>query len=370
MNYSPGLDGLRALAILIVILFHSNPDVLPGGFVGVDLFFVLSGFLITGILLDARGAPGYFRAFYARRALRIVPAYYGFLAVVFLVLPRLHLGAGANYEAALRHQEWYWTHLTNVMMALRELGVGNRDYPNTLFWSLAVEEQFYLVWPLAVLLLDRRRLRALCIAGIVAALLLRVAAAAAGVSLLAVYVLPFTRMDTLLVGALLAVAARDRGGLERLAPGARWVAAGALAGLAVVDAWYGRLDFQDVLTSTAGGTLLALAGGATIVLAATGRGGSPARALFESAPMRACGRYSYAMYIVHTAVIAQLDHYLPFASLPPVLGSRLAPQALYFLLYLAEVFAVALVSWHLVEKRFLALKRFFPYGSGGPAGGA
>jgi peptidoglycan/LPS O-acetylase OafA/YrhL len=128
-----------------------HAGVLPVGWLGVDLFFALSGYLITGILLDARGAPvgAVFRAFYARRALRIFPLGFLLLAVVFLALPLV------TYERVPLHvQAWYWLYASNwrsgnspgALMYLRH------------FWSLAVEEQFYLVWPMAVLLISTRRL--------------------------------------------------------------------------------------------------------------------------------------------------------------------------------------------------------------------
>src|SRR5438046_5639978 len=131
------LDGLRGIAILLVVFSHfvsnlhltaSGIAYVPialghAGWTGVDLFFVLSGFLITGILVDARGSPYYFKAFYARRALRILPAYYGFLLVIFVLLPMLNVCAGANYMLARQHQAWYWLHLNNVLLGRGEISV-------------------------------------------------------------------------------------------------------------------------------------------------------------------------------------------------------------------------------------------------------
>jgi len=188
------LDGLRGVAILLVIACHfvSNLHIVgdgpawiivalaQAGWTGVDLFFVLSGFLITGILVDARGSNTYFRAFYARRALRILPAYYGFLFAIFVLLPLLNLGAGDNYMLARQHQGWYWLHLTNLMIAIGEIP-GRGPYPNTLFWSLAVEEQFYFIWPAIVALCSTRTLRRVCIAGVIGCAVLRIIGALSGV---------------------------------------------------------------------------------------------------------------------------------------------------------------------------------------------
>jgi peptidoglycan/LPS O-acetylase OafA/YrhL len=176
----PALDGIRGLAIALVMFHHftlyggMRPDfvldkvyrhVALVGWVGVDLFFVLSGFLITGILHDSRSDRHYFRNFYMRRTLRIFPLYYGVLAATFLVLP-LVLDVSGSCRELLRDQAWYWTYLINVQIGL--------DYwPSCFvlghFWSLAVEEQFYLVWPLLLYLLGRRGMLALCVTCILGA---------------------------------------------------------------------------------------------------------------------------------------------------------------------------------------------------------
>ncbi|HEV2844590.1 MAG TPA: acyltransferase, partial [Thermoanaerobaculia bacterium] len=222
----PALDGLRGLAILLVLLLHftvyGGPPATEGidklfyraaqaGWIGVDLFFVLSGFLITGILYDAKGGENYFRSFYARRVLRIFPLYYGALAVFLLLVPALRPGSF-----------WHWTYLSNVQIA-------REGWPDSgalgHFWSLAVEEQFYLFWPVAVLLLARRSLMAACWVCLAGSLLLRVGLHLADQET-AAFVLTPARLDSLAAGALLALAAR---GPEGLAPVAR--RAGAMAGI-------------------------------------------------------------------------------------------------------------------------------------------
>ncbi|HKW15841.1 MAG TPA: acyltransferase, partial [Candidatus Krumholzibacteria bacterium] len=163
------------LAILAVMAFHFTlrvPDATPGdrlihrvlgaGWAGVDLFFVLSGLLITTLLLDAKDAPHYFRTFYGRRALRIFPLYYGFLAAYFLLV--VHRGTTGDDHYLWHEQGWWWSYLDNWWLAF----VRRTEPPNYFwtgpFWSLAVEEQFYLVWPALVLLLTRRRLTVVCAA--------------------------------------------------------------------------------------------------------------------------------------------------------------------------------------------------------------
>lgn len=365
------LDGLRGVAILLVVVCHfvsnlhlaaSGPAwiliaVAHAGWAGVDLFFVLSGFLITGILVDARGSPYYFKAFYARRALRIIPAYYGFLLVIFVVLPLLNVSVGANSMLARQHQGWYWLHLTNVMMAIGEIP-GKGPYPQTLFWSLAVEEQFYFAWPAIVALCSPAILRKVCIAGLIGCGALRIIGTLSGVTGLAISVLPFTRGDTLFAGGILAIEYR-RGGLGRFVRTAR--VASIVAGLALIGlfAMYGELDYNDPGTAMFGSVAIMVLGAAAVVIGIS-RESFFARTL-RSAILRFFGRYSYAIYIVHTAVLAALDHYRPFGHLPTLSGFALPAQTAWFVVYAGLSTGIAFLSWHLVEKHFLRLKRLFPY---------
>ena len=366
------LDGLRGIAILLVVASHfvSNLRITAdgwawplvtlahAGWTGVDLFFVLSGFLITGILIDARGSNSYFKAFYARRALRILPAYYGFLFIIFVMLPLLRVGVGDNAMLARQHQGWYWLHLTNIMMALGELP-GHGPYPSTLFWSLAVEEQFYLVWPAIVALSPVRALRKVCIGGVILCIALRVAGGITGVSGLTLSVLPITRGDALFVGGLLAIEYR-RGGLERYAKLAKALVPIALVLLVALMSVYGQLDYMDPGTAMFGSIAIMVIGASAVVIGISVRSLWVARTL-KSPVLRSFGRYSYAIYIVHTAVLAALDHYRPFASLPTLGGFALPAQMLWGITYVGLSTGIAIVSWHLVEKHFLRLKRFFPY---------
>jgi peptidoglycan/LPS O-acetylase OafA/YrhL len=366
------LDGLRGVAILMVVACHfvSNLRISAGGpawvlvaiahagWTGVDLFFVLSGFLITGILVDARGSSSYFKAFYARRALRILPAYYGFLFAIFVLLPLLNLGAGDNYLLARQHQGWYWLHLTNVMMAIGEIP-GRGPYPNTLFWSLAVEEQFYFIWPAIVALCSTNALRKVCIAGAIGCIVLRIIGGLSGVSGLALSVIPITRGDTLFVGGFLAIEYR-RGGLERYAKLAKIAAVAGATMLVALVGVYGRLDYMDPGTAMFGSIGITLLG-ASALLIATSSGESRFSRWLRSGFLRFFGRYSYAIYIVHTAVLAGLNHYRPFASLSTIGGYSLPTQTMWAFTYVAVSTGIAVLSWHLVEKHFLRLKRFFPY---------
>jgi peptidoglycan/LPS O-acetylase OafA/YrhL len=206
------LDAVRTIAVTMVIATHWEPRATTfwfnGGF-GVKLFFVVSGFLITGILLDARNKAerlgfrrtAVLKSFYARRFLRIFPLFYATLVLTFL------LGVPAVREFIW----WLIAYLGNVLLALRGVWLDGIAH----FWSLAVEEQFYLVWPVLMLFTPRRLLLPLIASAIVFAQLFRLVFYLEGINEITVGVLPFASLDTLGLGAMLALVWQDRDGEAR-----------------------------------------------------------------------------------------------------------------------------------------------------------
>ena len=373
-RHIPALDGLRGVAILLVLFHHFTlygriepatyldlqiHRIALSSWVGVDLFFVLSGFLITGILLDSRGSANYFRNFYARRVLRIFPLYYGFLIVFLYVLPRL-LSYGPEFADLLEHQLWYWSYLSNVDIGLngwpRFKGLGH-------FWSLAIEEQYYLVWPIVVLLLSRRKLAWTCGGLMVAALAIRTILVSEGVPL-AAYVLTPARMDTLAVGGLLAVLWRSERGKTLLARSTlplMLVSALIVLGLFV---HYRVLGSLKPGTVTIGYTAIACFFGSLLTLAIAVPRPSLFRRIWESHTLGFFGRYSYALYVFHHLVAIYLPR-LGFsaADIPTVSGSQLPGLVLFALAGIAISVGLSLLSWNLLEAPMLSLKKYFAYGS-------
>lgn len=323
MKRIPQLDGVRALAILAVFFHHAFRLKLM--WMGVDLFFVLSGFLITGVLLNAkhRSLGGFFAHFYSRRARRILAPY-----LLWLAVASLFFGV-----AWIKH--WYlYILLTNLLLPLHI----QRPIAFDPLWSLAVEEQFYLVWPFAVYFLDERRLRWLAIALIAAAPVLRGAVHFS--QHWPIYTLTPFRMDLLAAGALLWLEReRSNQGIRRWgAPVGMALAASGLAGLAILAHFHISTDGNTRIGNAFiyESSLLICVGFMLYALAAHWVGWLRMR------PMTYIGQISYTMYLIHLGVL----------TLMPASISRVASAALA----LCITIVYAAVSWHVMESRLLGRK--------------
>lgn len=360
------LDGLRGIAILLVMLYHQT--VLVGstdidrfvgfwtlsGWIGVDLFFVLSGFLITGILYDSKGTGSYFRNFYARRVLRIFPLYYVVVAFSLLILPHIPHWKLDNLARINGDEVWYWTYLSNFSIAAHD---AFRHGILDVSWSLAIEEQFYLVWPLLVLLLSRRSLLTLCAGVMVTALAWRSGLVLAGVPPLSVSVLTPSRLDSLATGAGIALLARSPSGLDCLARWATPILTVSAAGLLAIAVWSGGFDPYGPPMATVGYTALAALFGSVLVLILTAERTRLRIRLLEQRPLVALGKYSYALYLFHLPIRAVIrDKIYGPDQFAVVLGSSLPGQLVFYISATLISFAAAWLSWHLFETHFLALK--------------
>ena len=370
------LDGLRGLAILFVMNYHlawAAPAVsLPAkvwvffttfGWTGVDLFFVLSGFLITGILLDSKEGPGYFRNFYARRVLRIFPLYYGVLAVVLVILPLFVSYDTPALRLLLQEQGWLWAYSANISVALRHgewvwtagwlrLGV---------LWSLAVEEHFYFVWPLLVFLLPRRTLMRVSVALVVLTPFARLAARLADVPPGTVYALTPFRADALALGALLALVVRDPDLHRKTLRRAPWVALASCTLIAGMAFRRRVLDHYDLGFQFVGYTAVILAYGALVLAAVSAPASSRFRRVLSSPRLTFFGKYSYGAYMFHDLLRPAYLRFFSIATLQRFVHLEVLAFIVHATLAITITFAIAVVSFHLYEKRFLELKRFFEY---------
>ncbi len=362
LRHIPQLDGVRGLAILIVTLYRFAKEMPVDSWLGlslhrmftlgdrgVDLFFVLSGFLITGILVDAKGSKHYFINFLARRSLRILPLYF-FSLFLFVVLANSLPAYRGLFALADTNQFFLWTYLTNIKMSLDgEWCFGYLDH----FWSLAVEEHFYLVWPLAVFLCARKpALRLACGIALVCSGS-RIAFACVSSNGLAPDVLTVFRCDALLIGAMLALQIRSPEGLEPLKSWSYVVFVPCLAiGLLGV--------ILDKRLFTLAHTLWPLVWACVLVWLLAGHANRPLARFFNVAPLRKLGKYSYAMYVFQSPLIPILGSVLSVSALSNMLGSPIVATLLYMCFMLAMTYAAALLSWFLLEKHCLKLKDWFP----------
>ena len=370
-GYIPALDGLRGAAVALVIACHLAPfaaapegtlgsaaaSVFYFGWVGVDLFFVLSGFLITGILFDNRGRAGYFSAFYGRRLVRIFPLYYVTLAVI--AGGAVMFASPSSATAYADTLPWHATYLTNVRIALAGAW-SSVPFHTGHFWSLAVEEQFYLVWPAIIAFAPRllgasdarQALLAVCLAVIALSIVIRIALVGQAHPLAAYALFP-ARMDALAIGGVAALWVRSPHGPAqalRWSGPVLWTCGLGLAAIAIASA--GLESYIHPLQQTVGYTLWALLFGALLIRVIYSPRGRMARC-FQASPLMATGKISYGLYVVHFPVIYLLTSlggaswsFLPFAAATIALS-----------------FALALLSWQLIERPLLRLKRHFPYGT-------
>jgi peptidoglycan/LPS O-acetylase OafA/YrhL len=411
-GHVPALDAIRGLAILLVTIFrfHSDPDqfgdpvvtsalgkaffaLLKEGYRGVDLFFVLSGFLITGILFDSKSGSHYFRNFYIRRVLRIFPLYYGALFLGLIVLPAVVPKFQELYSTSIREQGWLWLFGTNIYLSIVNTWTLH-GFEH--FWSLAVEEHYYLFWPLLLYFFSRRSAMVVCVACIIGATLIRVgvllrpipveqftsvadlvAVAAQGQAAtpwglafrsvqfhggpLAPAAETFTlcRLDALAIGSFLALAARGSGGVRQ---GLLYCLGGCLVGavimtaLAIVGPKFGPPVLRWGLLFSVDSFFFA----GLLILAVLTPPTSWAAWFSNNSVLQFFGKYSYGWYVFQGALVPPLA-YLLFkpSDLAAWIGSPILARLIFILLGGAISLGMAVVSWYLFEKHFLRLKNLF-----------
>ena len=358
-KYIPELDGVRGIAILLVLVYHFGTSTKPGGalgeilglgWIGVDLFFVLSGFLITGILLDSKGSPHYFSYFYTRRILRIFPLYY--LSIFFffnLALPFAHRFSQLAY-ISMSAQIWYWPYLVNWY-----IGLGYPASPLSHFWSLCIEEQFYLAWPLLVFVTGKKTFLWVCVSLIVLSPVLRFTFGQNPPSPYFLYFITPFRMEPIALGAVIAILRRkDRmsllSGLTM-----RWVWIPALAAFAYICLFSQTTVPVAFYMARYGYTCIDLAFASLVFFVAQAASRSDPVGLFRNPVLMRFGKYSYAMYVFHAPISQYLPKFLHF-------GSRVARVGLAIGVGVSVTYLIALISWHTLESPILGLKNRFGTG--------
>jgi peptidoglycan/LPS O-acetylase OafA/YrhL len=356
-----GLDAIRGVAILLVVAYHYMGALPPGtpvnllsramvrvsalGWSGVDLFFVLSGFLIGGILIDNRGSSTYFTTFYGRRFMRIVPLYaLSLAAFAILFLYSDWQSRHLNGLMELGISPWsYVFFMQNFVIA----GLGRWPGPGWLgvTWSLAVEEQFYLVLPALIRYLPKAKLPYLCIGAVVLAPIIRIALLAANPqNIIASHILFPCRMDSLFLGVLCAVIYRDKRAMDYLARRRRILIMSFIIGLIAILAGSHHLRIDTYFTQSVGFSLMGLFYSLGLIIALTARA-SPNWLIVGRLPLVWAGIGAYSIYLFHRPIQGLIEGYLGYATL----GGRLTSFSM--------VLFAAIICWRLIERPSIAAAR-------------
>jgi len=349
LTYYKNLDGVRAIAALMVMFFHFFQGIEPNtkiisllakvsvfGQTGVTLFFVLSGFLITRILINTKNTEGFFKNFYLRRTLRIFPLYYMFLFLSYYILPILF---GTN-APSFNQQIYYFTYLQNFANTFNWNAIGPGH-----FWSLAVEEHFYLFWPLVVFLFSNKNLTKIIVGIIIGAMILRVIMLNAGYE---IFYFTFTRFDSLAIGALLAII-EQRGGLKNGNSKKFGVLLASLFVPTIVMWTYFtgegnnyiqvfKFLFLSSIYFSIIGLLLCI------------NEDHIANKILKTKYFSYTGKISYGLYVYHPLAYLICGRYF-----------HIENTVINFVVRIIMTYVLASISFHLFESAFLRFKKYFDY---------
>ncbi|RYZ30560.1 MAG: acyltransferase [Chitinophagaceae bacterium] len=345
-GYIKGFDGLRAYAVLAVMLFHTNISYFQYGWVGVPIFFILSGFLITNILIKTKTSLNYFSVFYARRFLRIFPIYY--LALFFVILFAIY--------TKQNHADWIWfgVYLQNFILSYKNWNV---DFP-AMFnhtWSLGIEEQFYCFWPIIVKKFNSKWAIIIATSLILLAWIFRYFLSQNLQANPFVWANTISCLDMLLGGSLLAYSIRLFG--------IKWAIRGSISLVVFVTGVYSVLIALDVivpffskpldLTSVNGQLfwILLIPYTSLLLIWLINANNTISRLFFTNKIIVYLGKISYGLYLYHYIVFDLLDRY----SLVSI------PKPIFSLIKIAVTILIASLSWKFIEKRILILKEKLVY---------
>lgn len=344
ISYIYTLDGLRGIAALMVMFFHFNWQPLSSllvkiavfGQTGVDLFFVLSGFLITRILLVTKYKENFFRNFYIRRIVRIFPLYYGFLILTYFILPLFKIGDTPPFS----HQVWYYLYLQNISDTFAFAGLQSSG--PTHFWSLAVEEHFYLFWPLVVYLLPPKRLIWAIFGITVLSLVVRIILINFNIG---VFYFTLCRFDALAIGGLLAYFEYTN---KLILYCKYFLNLGIFSFVLLLVTWLftggQHMDTVQIFKFT----IIAVFYFCVVGYLAIQDSHNPMSRIVGNSFFVFTGKISYGLYVFHPLIYGFID-------------SEKNNFYISLLLSFSLTYLTAYVSYLVYEKPFLNLKRYFEY---------
>ncbi len=368
--FYPFIDGLRSLAILAVLSYHSElgthsggvslviSKILGTGGKGVDLFFVLSGFLITGILVRSKRKKNYLKSFFMRRVLRIFPLYYLVLFLTFFILPNFNHPNLEKWSSV--EPFWYFTYLSNFYIGLRgQFSHGIVD----LSWSLAIEEQFYLLWPFVVLFFSKESLKKVCLGIVLFTFLTRIILAESGYSRLFIYTFTLCRVDALVLGALASLLYEE--GHEVLIFIKSHISKLLLSSILI----FSTCNFLGIYNSSLRLSLSYSMVGLSFffiliyLLKENELGDSWAIKNLEKKWPLLIGKYSYGIYLFHNPIQAAIrPFFLNALSLYSSEAWGIFVQLIFITLVTILATLLAWMSFELFEKHFIKMKKKFSVG--------
>lgn len=353
-QHSVQLDGLRFFAVFAVMFAHwlqwdlpNQPWVMKLPFVhGVLLFFVLSGFLITRIILKNKaanaGVPGFrgrfLKNFYIRRALRIFPIYYGLLILLLVI----------NFDKIAEYAPWLFTYTINIYQAIKCDYLG----PFNHLWSLSVEEQFYLLWPLLLLLIPARRVLLFIVLVIAISI-----GTKAGIFLftdnwIAGGIFTISSMHALAIGALLAWLMSVSHPLLKKLDNPAWLYGTAVVYVLAILFLRDKIDWYKEIFDD---MLFAILSVLVIYRASAGRFRFGVKWVLENPVVAYGGKISYGMYLYHLFIPSLFYYYAP------KIGLGISNKYTFFVALCCITYVLAHFSWVLIEKPLNSLKKYFPY---------
>lgn len=361
MERIKGLDGLRALAIILVIIHHTtfvDVDSVPFGIMyflskysasGVDLFFVLSGFLITTLLIRNKGKKNYFKAFYMRRVLRIFPLYFSILLFAFIILPATSLKLPSDWSGV--EPLWYWVFLSNYYIGLKaSFSHGLVD----LSWSLSIEEQFYFLWPALIAFISIKKLKIFFPFFVIVPIILRIWHYEIGTHPIGIHTFTHTRIDTIIWGCLLAFSWDSARLLPRkYSLGFMWIL------ILLLYVLNSLINYE--LKSIFNYTLFALAYLALLHFTLFSQASHLWLKLMESKTMIFIGKVSFGIYLLHNPIQAVLKKTFLNFTISSSIYLQYINQLFFYIVVLALSSFAAWISFKFLEAPFLKYKKNFPY---------
>lgn len=375
-KYYRPLDGLRGIAILLILFHHLlifDPKIyeffsriISNGWIGVDLFFLLSGFLITGNLLDTKKNKKYFIVFFTKRILRIFPLYYLFLFIIFLLFPLLYSNDKSSIDLFKSSLFWYYTHLTNIGMVF-DIGLW-LPFATSHLWSLSVEEQFYIIWPFVVLFIDRKYFIIFCISICVISpifrwLLLELDIFSdnhySNINIVnfSIYILTPCRLDGFVFGAIISYIIRYKDPKFFIDQLKRLFFFSLLLLIIIFIYTKGNFGWDQFIVQTFGYSALSLFFGLILY-------SSICEFKFlnflNSDILVFFGRYSYSMYLFHMPI-----HYIVTNSIINNYAffyyNSLLKTFLCFAISMIFTIIVSILTWNICEKHFIKIKNRLVY---------